>query len=186
MLCGYISESDFRNCSREEGMRMINNDSGRLPFDDNTHPMKYYSNRVTKLVNEYKDSISEHLDEEYIRNTKWSDRFADKIALFGGSWKFIIAFSIFLAAWMIWNSIQMTTHFDTKPFILLNLILSFVAAFQAPVILMSQNRAAARDKRELLVDFAINFKAEAEIDDIQGHLHSIEAELVEIKKLFVK
>lgn len=156
---------------------------GKEPFDNTDHPIKYYSKRVTKLVNEYKTSISEHLDEEYIKNTNWSDRLADKIAAFGGSWNFIIIFAAFLASWLIWNSIQATPHFDPKPFILLNLILSFIAAFQAPVILMSQNRAAARDKRELFIDFAVNFKAETEIDDMQGHLHRIEAELSEIKKL---
>lgn len=157
-----------------------------ISLDNNDHPVKHYSKRVTNLVNEYKDSISEHLDEEYIKNTKWSDRLADKIASFGGSWNFIIIFAAFLALWLIWNSIQITAHFDSKPFILLNLILSFIAAFQAPVILMSQNRAASRDKRESLIDFAINFKAETEIDDMQAHLHKIEAELAEIKKLLAK
>lgn len=75
--------------------------------------------------------------------------------------------------------------FYPKPYILLNLILSFIAAFQAPVILMSQNRAPARDKRESLLDFAINYKAETEIDDMQAHLHTIEAELAAIKKLLM-
>jgi uncharacterized membrane protein len=164
----------------------MDDNSGKVSFDNNENPVKYYSKRVTKLVNEYKASISEHLDEEYIKNTKWSERLADKIAAFGGSWNFIIVFAIFLASWLTWNSMQITPHFDPKPFILLNLILSFIAAFQAPVILMSQNRAAARDKRELFIDYAINFKAETEIDDMQAHLHRIEAELAEIKKLLTK
>jgi len=153
---------------------------------DNQQLVRHYSNRIENLVHEYHDSISEHLDEEYLKNTKPSDRLADKIAAFGGSWQFIIMFSVFLAGWMIWNTIQITTHFDARPFILLNLILSFVAAFQAPVILMSQNRAAARDKRESLIDFAINFKAGAEIEDMQAQLHAIEAELAEIKRLLLK
>lgn len=71
------------------------------------------------------------------------------------------------------------------PFILLNLCLSFVAAFQAPVIMMSQNRQASRDKHESIIDFTINYKAEQEIDDMQSHLHWIENELLEVKKLLL-
>jgi uncharacterized membrane protein len=78
---------------------------------------------------------------------------------------------------MVWNTLTFTKalHFDPAPFILLNLILSFTAAFQAPIIMMSQNRQAARDKREAMTNFAINYKAEQEINDIQGHLHRGEA-----------
>ncbi len=76
-------------------------------------------------------------------------------------------------------------YIDEPPFILLNLCLSFIAAFQAPVIMMSQNRHEARDKHESLIDFAINYKAEQEIDDIQSHLHRIVTELGQIKKLLI-
>jgi uncharacterized membrane protein len=86
---------------------------------------------------------------------------------------------------MIWNSLGFTKHFDKPPFILLNLILSFIAAFQAPVIMMSQNRQAARDKHESIIDFAINYKAEQEIDDMQSHLHRMEAEIMSIKQLLL-
>ena len=78
-----------------------------------------------------------------------------------------------------------TKHFDKPPFILLNLILSFIAAFQAPVIIMSQNRQASRDKHESIIDFAINYKAEQEIDDMQSHLHRMEAEIMTIKQLLL-
>jgi uncharacterized membrane protein len=111
---------------------------------------------------------------------------ADKIAAFGGSWKFIIVFSIFLFSWIVLNTVSLITHFDPPPFILLNLILSFIAAFQAPVIMMSQNRQAARDKHESVIDFAINYKAEMEIDDMQSHLHRIEAQIAELKELLGK
>ncbi|MGZ4159203.1 MAG: DUF1003 domain-containing protein [Neobacillus sp.] len=139
--------------------------------------------RIDRLVDNYEKSILAHLDEEYYRKTTWSDRIADRISTFGGSWKFIIYFGFFLAVWMIWNSLVFTKHFDKPPFILLNLILSFIAAFQAPVIMMSQNRQAARDKHESVIDFAINYKAEQEIDDMQSHLHKIETELLTIKQL---
>ncbi|MGX4588295.1 DUF1003 domain-containing protein [Paenibacillus chitinolyticus] len=140
--------------------------------------------RIDRLVDHYEKSILSHLDEEYVKKTRWSDRIADRIAFFGGSWKFIIYFALFLAVWITWNTLPFTPlHFDQAPFILLNLCLSFVAAFQAPVIMMSQNRQAARDKHESVIDFAINYKAEQEIDAMQSHLHRIENELTEVKLL---
>jgi uncharacterized membrane protein len=113
------------------------------------------------------------------------NRIADRIAAFGGSWTFIILFGLFLSVWIIWNLLPFTLHFDAVPFILLNLCLSFVAAFQAPIIMMSQNRQAAREKHESIIDFAINYKSEQEIDDMQSHLHRIEGELLEVKKLIL-
>jgi uncharacterized membrane protein len=141
--------------------------------------------RIDRLVDNYESRIMTRLDEEYARQTTRGDRLADQIAKFGGSWKFIIWFAIFLTAWIVWNTIAFTKHFhfDEPPFILLNLCLSFIAAFQAPVIMMSQNRQAAHDKHESIIDFAINYKAEQEIDDMQGHLHRIEGELIQIKQM---
>ncbi len=130
--------------------------------------------RIERILHGYEEQVLHHINEEYTRQTRKSDRIADKIAEFGGSWRFIIIFGCFLAAWMIWNVVS-PLRFDPYPFILLNLVLSFTAAFQAPIIMMSQNRQAARDKQETMVDFAVNFKAEQEIDDIQGHLHRGEA-----------
>jgi uncharacterized membrane protein len=141
--------------------------------------------RIDRLVDNYEKSILTHLEEEYIRKTSWADRLADRLASFGGSWKFIVYFAVFLALWIIWNTLPFTSHFDSEPFILLNLCLSFIAAFQAPVIMMSQNRQAARDKHESVIDFAINYKAEQEIDDMQSHLHRIENELQELKRLII-
>lgn len=134
--------------------------------------------RIDRLVDDYEKGILNRLEEEYTNKTTYPDRIADRIAQFGGSWKFIISFGIVLVAWMVWNLLVVTKtfHFDEPPFILLNLCLSFLAAFQAPVIMMSQNRQTARDKHESVIDFAINYKAELEIDDIQSHLHRIEAE----------
>lgn len=161
----------------------MKNDLKQTKPISNPSVIKDYSNRVSLLVGEYENDISLHLNSEYIKNTKWSDRLADKIAAFGGSWTFIMIFGLFLGLWMTWNTMSMTSHFDPRPFILLNLILSFIAAFQAPIILMSQNRQTARDRRESLIDFAINYKAEEEIDDMQNHLHRIEEELAQLKSL---
>lgn len=142
--------------------------------------------RIDRLVDNYEKSIVNHLDEEYIRKTSFSDRIADKIASFGGSWTFIIIFALFLAIWIIWNTLSFTVfRFDPSPSILLNLCLSFIAAFQAPIIMMSQNRQASRDKNESIIDFAINYKSEQEIDDIQSHLHRLQEEVKEIKALLL-
>jgi uncharacterized membrane protein len=99
----------------------------------------------------------------------FGDRLADRVAAIGGSWGFIIAFGLILAAWMGWN-LATKGHvlaFDPYPFIFLNLMLSMVAAIQAPVIMMSQNRAAARDRQSAEHDYVVNLRAELEI----MHLH---------------
>ena len=84
-------------------------------------------NRIDRLVDSYESSILNHLDSEYVNKTRWPDRLADKIASFGGSWKFIIIFAIFLLAWLLWNTVPIiSSHFDPHPYILLNLCLSFV------------------------------------------------------------
>ena len=114
----------------------------------------------------------------------FGQRAADDVAKFGGSWTFIMLFAVFLLCWSILNTeILGRTAFDPYPYVFLNLILSMLAAIQAPIIMMSQNRQAARDKHESIIDFAINYKAEQEIDDMQKHLHRMEAELAEIKAL---
>lgn len=141
--------------------------------------------RIDRLVDDYESRIMTHLDEVYVEKTTRPDRLADRIAQFGGSWRFIIWFGVFLGMWVIWNALPITHHFDGAPFILLNLCLSFIAAFQAPVIMMSQNRQAVRDKHEALIDFAINYKAEQEIDDMQRHLNRIEGDLIELKQLIL-
>ena len=147
-----------------------------------------HAERIDKLVDDYKTHILNQLKAQNIRETTFSDRLADKFALFAGSWKFILIFTTFLTLWMVWNTMSLTkaAHFDAAPFILLNLILSFTAAFQAPFIIMSQNRQAIRDKHEAVVDFSINYKAELEIDDMQHHLHRLELQVSEIHQMLHK
>ncbi len=142
--------------------------------------------RIDSLVSQYEKDILLRIKDDYNKNTKTSEKVADNIAKFGGSWKFIIILASTLSLWLIWNSVSFLPHFDSKPFILLNLVLSFTAAFQAPIIMMSQNRKATQDKNEAIIDFAINYKSEKEINDMQGHLHRIEKEIYEIKKLLKK
>lgn len=103
-------------------------------------------------------------DEE---NPSFGDRLADKVADFGGSWAFIITFGSILLCWIILNSfILISKPFDPYPYILLNLLLSCVAAMQAPVIMMSQNRQEAKDRKRSENDYMINLKSELEIRNL--------------------
>jgi uncharacterized membrane protein len=162
-----VQEDDINHASTQDSTTLISDAHAR---------------RIDKLVEEYKSHILNQLNARDYRETTHSDHLADKVALFAGSWKFIIIFTSFLVFWMAWNTLAQTTalHFDVAPFILLNLILSFTAAFQAPFIIMSQNRQAIRDKHEAIVDFSINYQAELEIDDVQKHLHNLERQVADI------
>lgn len=131
--------------------------------------------RITAMVNAYQVNIKSHLTEQQEKKSSWSDRLADHIASFGGSWSFIVIFSVFLICWMILNVTSLA--YDKPPFILLNLILSCISAFQAPVILMSQNRQAARDKQEAILDFAINYHAEQENMELKELLQRLDKRL---------
>ncbi len=92
-------------------------------------------------------------------------KISDKVAYFGGSWKFIIFFGVFLTLWIIFNVFALGVwKFDPYPFILMNLILSCIAALQAPIIMMSQNRQSELDRRHAQSDYEINVKAELEIE----------------------
>jgi len=108
--------------------------------------------------------ISEKLLDEKPDHLSAGQRLADRVASFGGSWKFIIIFMIFLVIWMLVNiALFRNKGFDPYPFILLNLILSCVAALQAPVIMMSQNRQEEKDRERAKNDYMINLKSELEI-----------------------
>lgn len=107
---------------------------------------------------------------------------ADKLTLFAGSWWFIFGFGLFLAVWIFINVLAWSNRWDPYPFILLNLILSCLAAIQAPIILMSQNRAAERDRAQAKYDYQVNRKAEREIQDIQKDLNEIKIMISKLKK----
>jgi uncharacterized membrane protein len=133
--------------------------------------------RLNKMVEEYRQNIVANLDQEYFLRTKFGNRLSDKIAAFGGSWGFIFTLSSFLLIWLLWNFLPGLKHFDPAPFILLNLILSFLAGFQAPFIMMAQNRHAARDKTEADIDFAINYRSEIEVEEIKKRLEQLDDRL---------
>jgi uncharacterized membrane protein len=125
---------------------------------------------LNKLDKEVVDAIqgnkllSDNIEPEIEAELTTGQRMADKIATFGGSWTFIIIFFSFLLLWMAVNIIVLSTKpFDPYPFILLNLILSCLAAIQAPIIMMSQNRKEQKDRARSENDYQINLKAELEI-----------------------
>jgi uncharacterized membrane protein len=114
------------------------------------------------------------------KDTKtFGERMADKVAEFGGSWSFIIMFGVFLVLWALINTIVLATHaFDPYPFIFLNLLLSMIAAIQAPIIMMSQNRQAIKDREHAEHDYEVNLKAELEIMSLHEKLDQMRAEQI--------
>ena len=113
----------------------------------------------------------------------FGQRAADKIAKFAGSWAFIFSFSALLILWMVGNVILAKRAFDPYPFILLNLVLSCVAALQAPLIMMSQNRQEEKDRRRAENDYKVNLKTEIMIEDIHGKMNLILARQAILMKL---
>jgi uncharacterized membrane protein len=113
------------------------------------------------------DIITQNIEREIDGDRTFGERAADVIASFGGSWTFIISFMVFISIWMALNVAGLLGAFDPYPFILLNLVLSCIAALQAPVIMMSQKRQEAKDRRRSENDYRVNLKAELEIQ----HLH---------------
>ena len=109
-------------------------------------------------------------------------RAADTIARFAGSWAFIFTFTSVLIAWMVVNVILAVKAFDPYPFILLNLVLSCVAAIQAPLIMMSQNRQEEKDRRRAENDYKVNLKTEIMIEDLYDKLNAVLAKQTALEK----
>ena len=157
-------------------------DKGFICFDDLGEFRQAYIKEVLEdeigelsaLDQEVVESLQQHeilssdLEKQFEKKLTFGERLSDQIAEFGGSWKFLIIFGAVLFGWIILNAVFLLNRgFDPYPFILLNLILSCLAAVQAPVIMMSQNRAEARDRLRAENDYKVNLKAELEI----RHLH---------------
>ena len=122
-------------------------------------------------------------DLPHHRNLTVGQKAADNLTKWAGSWKFIIILSSLLLIWMFLNLVLIAGYkWDPYPFILLNLFLSFLAAFQAPIILMSQNRTAERDRKTAVYDYEIDRQAAKEADDIQKDLDEIKEMLKKIAK----
>lgn len=129
-----------------------------------------------EVVTAFKNNaiLSENIHDEVVSKLTVGQKLADKIAVFGGSWTFIIAFFVFILLWIginIW--LLSSKAFDPFPFILLNLILSCLAAIQAPIIMMSQNRQEQKDRQRAEHDYQINLKAELEIQFLSEKIDQV-------------
>jgi uncharacterized membrane protein len=110
-----------------------------------------------------KVAVSRNTNAEHDKTLTFGERLADRVASFGGSWTFMIIFAGVLLFWVTLNSLMLSQGFDPYPYILLNLFLSMLASIQAPIIMMSQNRQATKDRLDAAHDYEVNLKAEIEI-----------------------
>lgn len=154
--------------------------------------------QLSELDKKVLDSINENsiltdrTDDHSKQTLTLGERISDEVALFGGSWAFIILFMCTIIAWIVVNVIILTGKkaFDPYPFILLNLLLSCLAAIQAPIILMSQNRQAAKDREQSKEDYMVNLKAEIEIRTLHEKVDHLmifqQQKLIEIQKIQIE
>ncbi len=128
--------------------------------------------------------VNELFDEQ----STFGQRAADKVASVAGSWTFVIVQSVILVSWALFNVVAWARHWDPYPFILMNLVLSMQAAYTAPIIMMSQNRQAQKDRIEAHNDYMINQKAEIEIRAVLEHLMAQDEAIQELQKglLFIQ
>jgi uncharacterized membrane protein len=143
--------------------------------------LKKLNEIVQKAIEEEK-LLSEKLLEFEDKNPPFVSRLADAVAAFGGSWKFIISFLVFMLLWITINLYWMKATFDPYPFILLNLLFSTIAALQAPIIMMSQNRKEEKDRQRAVNDYLVNLKAEIEVRNLHGKIDLLITE--QMKTLF--
>ena len=151
---GYICLKDLNHFRSELVQDILEEEKGEL------------SELELNVINSFKQQelLSKDVNTEFNKNFTLGQKIADKVAAFGGSWRFIIIFGCVIFIWISINSVLLLLRpFDPFPFILLNLILSCIAAIQAPVIMMSQNRQEAKDRLRGEHDYEINLKAELEI-----------------------
>jgi len=155
---GYICRDDLSHIKKEYVEDVLEEDRGEL---------SKIEREVVKSLHEH-ELLAKNINVEFERKLKIGERVADKVAEFGGSWRFVIGFILIMSVWIALNSIAlMAKPFDPYPYILLNLVLSCIAALQAPIIMMSQKRQEERDRLRAENDYRINLKAELEI----RHLH---------------
>jgi uncharacterized membrane protein len=125
-----------------------------------------------------------NLNREFEDRLTFGQRLADRVAAIGGSWSFIIGFCVFLAAWALINlELLAGQAFDPYPFVFLNLLLSMLAALQAPIIMMSQNRQAAKDRLAAALDYEVNLKSETEIAALHEKVDRLQARIEQLLAL---
>ena len=175
---GYICLSDLNRFRMKYIQKLLESEKGELTTLDH---------EVLESLQRH-ETLSSNVDAEFEQDLTLGAKMADKLATFGGSWTFLIIFASILFIWIGLNSfLLLKKPFDPYPFILLNLVLSCLAAIQAPVIMMSQNRQEAKDRLRSQHDYQVNLKAELEIRHLHDkidHLLSHQWErLVEIQQI---
>jgi len=161
---GFICFSDLNHYRTRYITSLLQDEMGEI-----THLEKEVSEKLIRH-----ETLSTNIFEESQKDRTIGQKLADSIAVIGGSWGFIIGFLIFLALWMFINSyLLLTKSFDPYPYILLNLVLSTIAAIQAPVIIMSQRRQEIRDRLRAENDYRVNLKAELEIRQLHEKVDHI-------------
>ena len=171
-----MSKNDSCICSSKEELvkRILDNDKdlNNCPLEEDLiHEL--LSGKISKDINIVQDE-----------KLNLGQRTADKIADFGGSWTFIISFGVILGVWIILNTIILANKaFDPYPFVFLNLVLSCLAAIQAPIIMMSQNRQSQRDRLTAANNFLVNLKSELIVEDLHYKLDELAENDIEIKNL---
>lgn len=160
---------------------MDNNEIDQLLSDENAHLEKLHKIVKETLIAE--ELVIHNLLNPPVDILTQGQKLSDKVARFGGSWKFIILFGVVLTLWIIFNVLAIGFYkFDPYPFILMNLILSCIAALQAPIIMMSQNRQEEKDRMRSENDYLINLKAEMQIRSMNQKIDLLLEE--QIKTLF--
>ncbi|MDO9537264.1 MAG: DUF1003 domain-containing protein [Thermoplasmata archaeon] len=161
---GYICFTDL-NAFRGQYVRSI--------LEEERGELSSIDNEVIKSLSEH-DLLTRDTAKEYEEQLTFGEKMADRVAEFGGSWGFIGFFTVIIICWLFVNaSTLLIRPFDPYPFILLNLVLSCIAALQAPIIIMSQNRQAERDRMRAQEDYKINLKAELEIRHLSDKIDHI-------------
>jgi uncharacterized membrane protein len=145
--------------------------------------------QVTESIAQ-QEIIAQDVDKQFEQRLSFGDKVADQVARFGGSWRFLISFAVVLAAWIALNAVFGGKAFDPFPFILLNLVLSCLAAVQAPIIMMSQRRQEERDRARADNDYRVNLKAELEIRYLHDKLDHLTTRqwdrLIEIQQMQIE
>ena len=159
-------------------MKSPSNEAAKLlaqrVLDMGFEEMTAYEQRVIERVAK-RLAVSRNVNQDHDRALKFGDRLADQVAGLGGSWTFLIAFGVFILAWVGLNAAMLANAFDPYPYILLNLFMSMLASIQAPIIMMSQNRQAIKDRLAAAHDYEVNLKAEIEIMALHEKLDEIRA-----------
>ena len=152
---------------RETARRLLQKELEQLPPDERHVVERFISRR----------KVARNMAREFHQSRTLGEQLADNVAAVGGSWKFIICFAVVLVVWMAINSFLLRSDaFDPFPYILLNLVLSCLAAIQAPIIMMSQNRQAAADRMNAENDYQVNVKSELEILQVHEKLDVLRAQ----------